>query len=442
MLSVLAEVSYLYLPFVLISALIRTSEAGEVPFTAFLLLGAIAGTLNWIMGRKPQRLLVLLVLNLGAACLAWWGCLAVLGLPGYGVSAMQWLRFDGPNIRGSLQVWLTLGLVVWVFLRTMVIYGRDIGFKEAMTRFEVSTGVVLGSGILMGILSVPLLQSVPAVIVCLLCNWAVLALTKADSVPPMYLAAGMLTLAGSVAALGHILQNLLPVMLTGSQILYDSAGPRLARLFVGALGWLFRKGHFGSNENQSTAQGSSSSGGGAGLHSPSLHNPHWMETLASVFIWTAAAVLVLVLAAGIIYLTVRLWKGRRTFALQDRGRSVRVTWLIRLKEALRGTFIFVRLFLPGKMEIGTLYSCLLFWGKHKKIPRGLDETPREYRDRLVAVFPGRSDAITEITESFVAFRYGLTSPDPEQSRELQTLARSLVWKSGECQGKRQLPVSS
>jgi hypothetical protein len=351
-LSVLAEASYIYLPFVLISILIKTPTDRVSPFLTVLLLGLLAGVLNWVLLRRPQRILVLLGVNILGAFLASWAFFAALGLPGAGASIVGWLWFDGHSVWGCLQVWLVFIMFSWVCLRAMLIFGREASPKEPITRFEVSTGVVLGTGILMGILSIPLLQSLPAVFVCLLCNWAVIARSRVNNIPARYFSAGIMALAATVAALGVILQNLLPVLSSGSAAVYDSAGPFLVRLLVGTLGWLFKKGHFVEDRGSSIApDASSASGGAVGTPAP-LPNPHWMEVLASVFLWVAVGMLVLVIAAGLIYLLLRLWRRREARAPQARNYGG-PTWqvlLAALRELTANIGRCILLLLPGKKQ--------------------------------------------------------------------------------------------
>jgi hypothetical protein len=86
---------------------------------------------------------------------------------------------------------------------------------------------------------------------------------------------------------------------------------------------------------------------------------------------------------------------------------------------------------PEAASIRTAYRELLAWAAAQGWPRRADETPDEFRRRLIAAHPDIGPETTLLTTLYVATRYGAQPcPPPDLARARLALARLLEREPG------------
>jgi len=169
-------------------------------------------------------------------------------------------------------------------------------------------------------------------------------------------------------------------------------------------------------------------GGSGGLNAPWISDA--FEILTDAFLIAVGALMVVALLAFIWFLLVARGERKNQDGLEHREalgtgemvgglrQSLLDGWR-RLAEALQ----LFRRFGVGRdlfaaLTIRRIYRRMERLAGARGFPRGLAETPYEYRRALFQAFPDRADDIRHITEAYIAVRYGDV---PENPAELETV---------------------
>ena len=422
--SLLAETGCLFLPYYLLSILIKTPAGQIMTFPQFLLLIVTAGVVNWLISLKSRPLLSVAALNLAAATLA----AALLGvwiLPG-GSALWAGLLFKGSSLGGSLQLWLAFGLTGWIFLRSMIIFNSTIIYQETVNRFEAAIVIVWGAVLAAELIPAPMPDTIVVLAFCLISNLTAIASARFTAIPSQsYISAlGILIALTCIAVL--LLNFSHSYMLSASQWLYDSTFPYLGLVFYSVITWLLKKGHYLPDQRSSTiGSAEATNSANFGSHNSPL-NSHWMQLLSSAIGVVAAILLAIVILLLGFYLVKYLLRKRSFSPVSGSSGNINYSWLsIKLINLLKRLGIIRLLLQPGKLGVDLLYQGLLYWGKRKNMGRKDFETPYEYCSRLGTSFPRQQERLLQITDAYVRFRFGQHAPEPARLRELRSAFRKL-----------------
>ncbi|MFH1491706.1 MAG: DUF4129 domain-containing protein, partial [Pseudomonadota bacterium] len=161
-----------------------------------------------------------------------------------------------------------------------------------------------------------------------------------------------------------------------------------------------------------------------------------------VLLWLVIAGLIL--AAGLIFLKIRISRGRGrpepVKALAFEATTSRTGFFKALSNLLGGMRALLRRLFAFILTLAStlsprpknaailsstrgLYRALLRWAAGQGIPRSPSQTPLEYLTTLCGKFPQRERELSLITEAYMRVRYGRTPPGREEFEEAAT-----AWK--------------
>lgn len=423
--SLFAETSCLFLPYYLLSVLIKTPVEQTINFVQFSILIVIAGLVNWLISFRSLPLLGIAVLNIFSAILA--APLLLFRTLPTGSTIWAWLLFKGFNLTGSLQLCLAFSLTGFVFLRSMIIFNSIMVYQKTVNRFQAAMGILWGTALLAELISVPIPNIIIILALCLILNIAATALTKAASVPSRSYIAALGVLITLIFIVILLLDFSHSFMLSGSQWIYNSIFPYLGLVFYNAITWLMKKGHY-LPDQKSSVTGSAESVSSSNYSSQnSVSDSHWIQLFSSGISVFAAIVLTIVLLVVVFYFAKVLLK-KRSFSSTP-GSPVNISFsrlITKLINRFKRFGIIMLLMQPGKLGIDLLYQGLLYWGKRKNVVREDFETPYEYCNRLSTLFPRHRERFLQITDAYVRFRFGQQYPDRRRLQALRSAFRQLL----------------
>ncbi len=427
--SVLAEVAYLFLPYMLIAVLCKTVAGQLISFLYIFLMVIIITIANLVLASKPRRLITLIVLNL---VLTWLFTLALLVIYGYNQqdSLLSLYLFQG-NIWLTIQVWLVTILIGLIAGRALVICNRIINFREATNRLEISIAVFFITAILTSILAVPQAENMLVIILGLLSNSLAMALCQPSrNISFRYLAVGTLGL-GVILAGAVTLLKLGQVFLANlSGWIYNHTVPYISGTFLTFMKWLLVKGRYIENDSPGSSSMPAGELGGNGLAISQSGTPQWLEYI----FWLLMGLVILGLLFIVIILLINFVKYLLNPTSKVSASEILAT------DAKRGYFIWEKIknvifhlkllyhiYSRPDFNLERLYQYFLLWGKQKDIPHLAYETPFEYCQRLGSKYPGLQPRLEFITESYVAYKYGKVQPDQETMRLINQSIKELYF---------------
>lgn len=411
--AMLAEASYLYPLYYLISQGFKTAPENLIPFYGLLLIGLGAALLNIIISFNQPRLITLGLVNLIAALATVLAAAYCLHLS-HPFAWLDLLSFSGTGMWLSWQAWLITVLMLWVYTRAAIISAEEPSFRHAANRFEISMGVIFSVFLLGGILSVELTEHLLAFLICLAFNAGGLALARTGETRLRYYWPALSVFALFLVGIALVVKLLMPFLSAGSQWLYNNSTPVLKNFFTRIFHLFLNKTHLLPEDNTpgagvSLPSGSSPSGAG---NAPAV-NPEWLQTANSVLIWIGIIALSLLALVLIINLLGWLFKTRRS-APADRPSNhpyLLQFWFF-LLDKIKQFFIQAEVlwwtYFPRSLSINQAYRYLLYWGKRHNLPREQYETPYEYCERLAHAHPQQRPHLESITLNYVSSYYGQT----------------------------------
>ena len=153
------------------------------------------------------------------------------------------------------------------------------------------------------------------------------------------------------------------------------------------------------------------------------------QTILLFFMKGFGLLIGLALSVLIIWLIVR-WLLSRTKDDKEKTPSLTLATLISLLKSFLSHCIglcrkIYGMFGKKQKGIPQLYASFLRWGRRGGLPRNTDETPDEYRIRLLASYPFLQNEIDLITETFNRSYYGMQEQTGSQTNKATTALRKI-----------------
>jgi len=421
LLTVIAEIAYLYPLYYLIAVGLKTPQVSIISiWTAFLpaLLAVIA---NKILDSKKMRKLTKFIIYalLGAAVVLWLVRTPLL---------FSWEE----GLIPLLQNWNLALLIIWIWFRVMLITRKIPNYSLAVSRFEMGLALIFIFFLLASLLNISIQDGLISLILFFLSNAGALSLTKWEKEGLASPWPGLGFAALFLIPLALTVSLMLPLMNKAAGTIYQIATPVLifARdLFAHILIFLFKKAHIVQDRGtlsptvKKTQDSLTINTGGL---------PVWLEYILRIIGWVVIIVILLLIFLLIIYLLRRLFlKLLKVEAVQSEPyvEDSMLSWLKNMlnsfRQYLNKIWVFIRVFLPRKISVFEAYNALLAWGVLRKYPREKQETPYEYCERLSKGFPQQKANLKVITDCYVAFKYGNKKPSQEAMQQLASSIRKL-----------------
>jgi len=430
--SVLAEVCYLYPLYLLVLAALKQPT---VSFWWFLALSVAAFTANLLLGTGRLRLIAVLLINSMLAVLA--ACWLVYhslstAVPFWPLTAWAVCFISAPyGLLIPTGCWFTALIACWTWYRAAVLSRRVPTFRESAFRFDISLGMLFGILLVAAVAGISIRGGMLWIWALLLCNAAAMSLTQSLSQgekQPAWL--GPLFLAAVLAPVSLAISLFFSQTSAAGRAVYDVVVPVLgwlSEIFQSVILWIFT-----GRKPIVEKSGPTVSTGAAG-EVADIAVPEWMIFVFKVALWVFVGLVVIILLAVFIYLLynllLRLWKRQEPVpaAFPERMKwlqwwhalaGILARWLNAAGRAVRPWFVV-------KMGHVETYHALLRWGKRRRHPRLLFETPYEYLQRLADAFPGQREDLSSITEYFVYCSYSGRPGDPHMEKKLKAALRRL-----------------
>ena len=210
---------------------------------------------------------------------------------------------------------------------------------------------------------------------------------------------------------------------TGYGIIKTVAGP-VGDILVRILRFLLLGRDFRNEVQGSSGSGSGDSGGGVDAADSS--------GLFGIVVGYIILGLIILIAAGLVAVLIWMLVRKLLNRTQDdrsmkrhRGAGYLLFMLKKVLEGLKLVSVaFIKNITGRYAGIGEIYTAFLRWGARGGMARRGNETPEEYKTRLVVIYPFAADEICRITESFNSSCYGDKKlEDPEIATALKSLGR-------------------
>ncbi|KJS23212.1 MAG: hypothetical protein VR72_02115 [Clostridiaceae bacterium BRH_c20a] len=422
LLTVMAEIGYLYPLYYLIAVGLETPSMAIIPIWIVAIIAISSVLVNKILYNKKMRILTkIIVYALIVGAIILW----LVWLP------LLFSLEDG--LKSLLQKWNLVLLVLWIWTRTMLITRKIPNYSVAVSRFELGLALIFIIFLLDSLLATSISNGIFSLILFFLCSAGTLSLTKWEEERLASSWSGLVFAAIVLIPLALTVSLLLPFMKHVAGIIYKIATPVLifardilARILI----FLFKRTNLIRDRGTSL---------------PAVNNtqdsltykagvmPMWLEYIFRIIGWAIIGVILIIVALLILYLIKKiLLKLLKVENANQKGKHVEenfTSWLKSIlnsfREYLVKVGVFILIFLPHKISVFESYNALLYWGAFRKYPREKQETPYEYCQRLSKHFPQQKINLKVITDCYVAYKYGNKNPGQETYKQLKNSLREL-----------------
>lgn len=413
-LSVLAEASYLFFPYILLTLLCETNPEQLLSLLGLILIAMVLCSFNIIFSLKPKKPITVIFLNIVLISLI---SLLTLHYLGYFKSS-SWLNlfWNSENLLISAQAWLLLILISLIAIRAMILCNRKIELKGAIARFEITISVFLVTAIMAGLLHVELVENILIIIVGLISNSLAIILCKQiEYISGGYLLAWTLGLTAFMGSLLALLNWGQSFLINLSSWIYSSTMPFISETFLSVMKWLLTKGKYIENDSQPSSP-TSNEGIVSNWELPS-YDSQWLNYILWFLMGLMILLLIVILIIVLVNLFKYLFKPNQKKYSQGEWFKTEFNFLsllfIKIRQLIIRLKLLVKIYISKNINLENLYSYLLVWGEQRNLPRQIHETPYEYSQRLSLNYPYQTESIMFITESYVSYKYGNIKPSQE-----------------------------
>lgn len=427
-LSALAEASYLFLIYILLTTLCNTVPEQLLSLLGLILIVIVLYSFNIIISVKPRKRISVIFFNLVFITLI--SLLTLRHLNYFKASSWLNLFWNVENPLISAQAWLLVILISVIAIRVMILCNRKINLKDAIARFEVSISVFLVTAILAGLLHVEVAENFLIIILGLISNFLAIVLCKQiEHISARYLFAGTLGLAVFIGSLLALLKWGQSFLINISAWIYSSTMPFISGIFLSLMKWLLTKGKYIENNSQPNAT-TSNEGIASGWELP-IHDAQWLKYVLWFLFGLISLLVVVILIILLVYIFKYLLKPNQKKYSQEKWLNTELNFFsilgVKIRKLVIKIKILLNIYLSKEINLERLYSYLLLWGEQKNVPRLVHETPYEYSQRLSLKYPHQTEFIRLITESYVAYKYGNIKQNQENINRLNKCIKELYF---------------
>jgi hypothetical protein len=155
----------------------------------------------------------------------------------------------------------------------------------------------------------------------------------------------------------------------------------------------------------------------------------WQSAVANILVWVTMGAVILMVAGLLLYMLKRVLAWLLSKDDQDRPSLTFQAWALGLLKSLAAIPATLRRFLTAFLKpadsAAMVYVRLLTWGKHSGVLKRCNETPDEYADRLMRLFPGLDQEIRQIVDAFNREIYGLIQTGPDVLADIRKARRRM-----------------
>lgn len=418
--SVVVEYCYIYPIYYLIGTGLESSYIFS-PGPGVALLIGVALLNIWLIAGRNYRLLPVWLINLGLGALT----LAYFGGPVI-ISTAQ-------GVKVIIAYWLFFITMVWLWHRAARLVHGNINFSKAVSRFELSMTLMFIT-FWISAFTIPVPGALLWLLAAFLSNAVALAQTQNGLKGPANWWGPALA-ALVLIPLALIITLIFPWLYAPAQYIFGSAQPLLAglgQILLVPLLWIVKIAHLAPTKSVMEDNVPANSSEQFNFLDVAIPGA---SPLSQILVSAALILFVLALLLKVIYLFYNLLKKfwrRQSPGYHQQAYSLEPsTWwqtvLTRVLLVADSLRLVLLTWLPGGIKVNQAYRALQLWGRYRNYPRHNHETPYEYYQRLVEIFPLQQPNLRIIIDQFVCYQYGGKVIEPRLAREIKVSVRNLFF---------------